>query len=158
MRSSALRQIARNALIAAIYVTFTYLWGSVATGATLNIRLATALYVLPALDPALLWGPALGNAVSTLVTGGHPLDALLGVVVGLLAGGAAVWLGRKVSLWASPLAVLVVPTLIVPLWLSVLAHVPLLVVMGSLALGQALSAIAAWVLVLPAARRIMQRS
>lgn len=151
-----MRDIARNALIAALYVAFTYLWGWAATGPALNIRVATALYVLPALNPALLWGPALGNALSTLLTGGHPIDAGLGLAAGLLAGAAALWLGRRLSVWASPLAVFVVPTLLVPLWVAWLYHAPLAVVYGSVAIGQALSAVVAWAVVLPAARRVLK--
>ena len=152
------RNLAANALAAALYVVVTSVWGWAATGPALNIRLATALYVLPAGDPALLLGPALGNGLSTLITGGHLLDAGLGVIVGLLSGWAAGLLARKWTVAASPLAVLLVPTATVPLWVAWLYHAPLNVTFGSVAAGQALSAAAAWIIVLPAARRVLRQT
>lgn len=149
-----MRNLVRNALIAAIYVAFTSLWGWAATGPTVNIRLATSLYALAAFDPALIWGPALGNGLSTLLSG-TPIDAALGVLVGLLAGYVAWMLGRWLGKWAAPLAVAVVPTLFVPLWLSVLYHAPLFTTYSAVGLGQCLSAIAAWLVVLPLGRRLL---
>ncbi|HVH30247.1 MAG TPA: hypothetical protein VNA31_01080, partial [bacterium] len=54
---------------------------------------------------------------------------------------------------ASPLAILIVPTLVVPLWLGVLFAVPYQAVLPVLGRGQAASALLAWAVVVPLGHR-----
>lgn len=130
--------LTRNALVAALYAATALLLPATALA---NYRLSTALYVLAAWNPALIPGLALGNALAGLPQGG--LDVVLGAVVGLLTARACARLGPRLA----PLAVLVVPTLIVPLWLGVLFSVPYVVVVPILLKGQAVSALlAVWLL------------
>lgn len=137
--------LAANALIAAVYAAVSLVLPATAFA---NYRLTTSLYTLAAFDPALIPGLALGNALAGLPQG--PVDVLLGGIVGLATSAACWRLGPR---WA-PLGVLVVPTLVVPLWLSALFHVPYAAVLPVLLVGQALSALLAWVAILPAARRV----
>lgn len=131
-----MRRIARNGLVAALYAGIAL---ALPATAMANYRLATALYVLAAWDPALIPGLALGNALAGLPNG--LLDMALGGLVGVVTAWACSRMGR----WA-PVAVLVVPTLVVPVWLAWLYQVPYGLVVGVLVRGQAVSAVLAWLL------------
>lgn len=130
------KTLAINAVIAALYAAIAL---ALPATAFANYRLTTALYVLAALDPRLIIGLAVGNALAGLPQG--PLDMLLGGVVGVLTAGACALAGRTRYDWLlAPLAVLIVPTLVVPLWLGWLYKVPYGAVVPVLFVGQALSA------------------
>ncbi|HVH31009.1 MAG TPA: QueT transporter family protein [bacterium] len=138
------RWLASNAVLAAVYAGLAL---ALPATAVANYRLTTALYSLAAFNPRLIPGLALGNALAGLPQG--PLDIVLGGGVGLLTS----WLCSRVTPWASPLAILIVPTLVVPLWLGVLFAVPYQVVVPVLVRGQAASALLAWVVVVPLGHR-----
>lgn len=134
------RWMASNAILAAVYATLAL---SLPATAFANYRLATALYSLAAFNPRLIPGLALGNALAGLPQG-LP-DIVLGGGVGLLTS----WLCSRVTPWVSPLAILIVPTLVVPLWLAMLYALPYQVVLPVLVRGQAASALLAWAVVIP---------
>lgn len=141
------RMLTTSAVLAALYVLIAL--GLPAT-ALANYRLSTALYALAAWNPSLIPGLAIGNALAGLPQG--PIDMLMGAVVGLATAWACSKLGRL-----APVAVLVIPTVLVPTWLSWMFGAPYLVVMLSLLKGQALSALLSWVLMRsPQLRRIVQ--
>lgn len=131
------RNLVRNAVLAGLYAAVSLVLPATALA---NYRLTTALYVLAAIDPALIPGLAIGNAIAGIPQG--PLDVILGFVVGALTSAVCAYTGRR---WA-PLAVLVIPTVIVPIWLGWLYHVPYLAVLPVLAWGQAWSALLGWLL------------
>jgi uncharacterized membrane protein len=137
--------IAQNAIVAALYASIA-LW--LPATAVANYRLATALYVLAAFDRRLILGLAVGNALAGIPQG--PVDIGFGFAIGALTAGSCALL----PLMLTPLAVLVLPTVIVPIWLSLLFHAPYFAVLLVLAKGQALSAALAWILVIPAGRRV----
>lgn len=132
-----MRNIAKNAIVAALYAGIA-LW--LPSTAFANLRLTTALYVLAAWNPALIPGLAIGNALAGLPNGF--IDVLMGGVVGVVTAWSAWRLGER---WAW-LAVLVVPTLLVPLWLSWLFHAPYWLTAAALLQGQAVSALLGWVI------------
>jgi uncharacterized membrane protein len=138
------RWLASNAILAAVYAALAL---ALPATAFANYRLATALYSLAAFNPRLIPGLALGNALAGLPQG--PLDIVLGGGVGLLTS----WLCSRLTPWASPLAILIVPTLVVPLWLAVLFSVPYQAVVPVLVRGQAASALLAWAVVVPLGQR-----
>lgn len=141
------RNLARNAVIAALYGAIALVLPATALA---NWRLATALYALAAWNPALIPGLAIGNAIGGITQG--PIDILFGAVVGVLTAWACAKLGPR---WA-PLAILVIPTAVVPLWLSLLLHVPYPVVVLVVLQGQAVSAVLAVVLLqLKGLRRVV---
>ncbi len=137
--------IVRNAIVAALYASIA-LW--LPATAVANYRLATALYVLAAFDRRLILGLAVGNALAGIPQG--PIDIGLGFAIGALTAGSCALL----PLMLTPLAVFVLPTVFVPIWLSVLFHAPYFAVLPVVATGQALSAALAWILVIPAGRRV----
>lgn len=144
---------ALNAIVAALYAAIAL---ALPATAFANYRLATALYVLSAWNPALIPGLAIGNALAGLPQG--PLDMLLGGVVGVLTAGACALAGRtRRGSFLAPLAVLIVPTLVVPLWLGALYKVPYGAVLPVLFVGQALSAgLGAALLQVKQIRRLMK--
>lgn len=131
------RKIALNALVAALYAGLALLLPATALA---NYRLTTALYVLVAWNPGLIPGLATGNALAGIPQG--PIDMAMGAVVGVITA----WTCAKLGPRRAPLAVLVVPTTLVPLWLGWLFQVPYLVVLPALAQGQILSALLGWLL------------
>lgn len=136
--------VVQNAIVAALYAAIALVLPATAVA---NYRLTTALYVLASFDRRLILGLAVGNALAGIPQG--PVDIGLGFGIGVLTAGACALLPR----WLTPLAVFVLPTLLVPIWLSLLFHAPYRAVLPVVATGQALSAILAWVLVIPAGRR-----
>jgi len=137
--------IVQNAIVAALYASIALVLPATAVA---NYRLATALYVLAAFDRRLILGLAVGNALAGIPQG--PIDIGLGFAIGALTAGSCALL----PLMLTPLAVLVLPTVFVPIWLSVLFHAPYFAVLPVVATGQALSAALAWILVIPAGRRV----
>jgi uncharacterized membrane protein len=130
------KTLTKNAVLAALYAAIALLLPATPFA---NYRLTTALYVLAAWNPNLIPGLAIGNALAGLPQG--PLDMLLGAGVGLLTSWACSKAGK-----CSPLAVLIIPTLLVPLWLGWLYGVPYGAVVPVLATGQAASAALGWLL------------
>ncbi len=140
------RSLATNAFVAGVYASIALILPATAFA---NYRLATALYVLAAFDRTLIPGLAVGNALAGIPQG--PVDVGLGGVVGLLTG----WACFRLRPTLAPLAVLVVPTVLVPLWLSVIFGVPYRTVVPVVAVGQILSALLAWVAVVPLGWRLL---
>lgn len=134
------RWLAGNAILAAVYFSLGLVLPATAFA---NYRLTTALYALAAFNSGLIPGLALGNALAGIPQG--PLDIALGGVIGLVTS----WFCSRLNPWASPLAILIVPTLVVPLWLSVLFSAPYKAVVVVLFTGQAFSALLAWVVIVP---------
>jgi uncharacterized membrane protein len=140
--------LARNALLAGLYAAVALVLPATAFA---NFRLATALYALAAFDRTLVPGLAVGNAIAGLPQG--PVDVVLGLAVGFVTSLACAHLPPLLA----PLAVLIVPTLMVPLWLSALFHAPYMTVLPVVAVGQAASAGLAWLVVVPAGRLAFKR-
>jgi len=128
-----------NAIVAGVYAAIAL---ALPATAFANYRLATAL----------IHGLALGNALSGSPQG--PIDIIFGGIIGLLTAWAC---SRLHPSWA-PLAVLILPTVLVPVWLSVIFGVPYKTVVPVVGLGQLISALLAWIVVLPVGRRLLGRT
>ncbi len=137
--------LVQNAVVAALYAAVGLVLPATAVA---NYRLTTALYVLAAFDRRLIVGLAVGNAIAGIPQG--PVDVGLGFAIGVVTAGTCAFLPPLLA----PLAVFVLPTLCVPLWLALLFHAPYAAVLPVVATGQAVSAVLAWAAVIPAARRI----
>jgi len=138
-----------NAIVAGVYAAIAL---ALPATAFANYRLATALYVLASFDRRLIPGLALGNALAGIPQG--PIDIIFGGIIGLLTAWAC---SRLHPSWA-PLAVLILPTVLVPVWLSVIFGVPYKTVVPVVGLGQLISALLAWIVVLPVGRRLLGRT
>lgn len=85
-KSKKQRYVTLAAIIAALYTVLTLI--SFAMGldkGVIQLRLSEALAVLPAFTSAAIPGLFAGCMLSSFLTGGHPLDALFGSLVTLLA-------------------------------------------------------------------------
>ena len=84
--SQKTRFLTTSAIIAALYVVLTFI--SFALGldkGAIQLRISEALAVLPAFTPAAAPGLFIGCMLSSFLTGGHPLDAIFGSLVTLVA-------------------------------------------------------------------------
>lgn len=130
----------------AAYIIIMYLMQGVAFG-QYQMRLATSLYALAAIQPFLILPLGLSNLLSNALFGGlGPLDIFGGFAVGILTAGACLFM-RKINIWLTGLPILVIPTVLVPLWLSYLLGIPYTALVISVGVGQIVPAVLAVFLV-----------
>lgn len=131
------RRITISGAVIASYILVMFLAQGVAFGAY-QIRIATSIYALGALEPFLILPLGAANMLSNILLGSlGPLDMIGGFVVGVLTAGSCYLLGKKyTSLVAIP--IMVIPTLLVPLWLSYLLQIPYIALVISVGIGQIL--------------------
>ena len=114
-----------------------------------QIRIATALYGLSYLFPFLVLPFGIANLASNILMGGlGPVDAVCGLIIGLLTSGTIV-LGKRFGFgcWIVAATVTLLPGLGVPVWLSYLLDIPYVVLASSLLVGQLISGITGMLLV-----------
>ena len=138
-----LKKITTSAIVMAMYISIMMLTQSFAF-LQYQVRISTALYILPALMPFLILPLALANMISNLFLGSLGiLDAIGGFLSALLTC-YSVWLLSKTKggnrLIALP--IWLIPSIIVPAFISHIIHVPYFVLVVSLLVGQGISAIA----------------
>ena len=114
-----------------------------------QVRISTALYGLSYLFPFLVLPFGMANLASNILMGGlGPVDAICGLLIGLLTSGTIV-LGKRFGCgsWIVAAAVTLLPGLGVPVWLSYLLDIPYVVLASSLLVGQLISGITGMLLV-----------
>jgi uncharacterized membrane protein len=135
------KKLAISGLIIAIYVVVMYLTQSFAFG-QYQVRIATGLYALAYHFPFLVIPLGAANLLSNTVMGGLGIyDMLGGFAVGLLTAGSIVLL-KKVTKnrFIVLLPIAIIPSLVVPIWLSILLSIPYLILIVSVGVGQFISA------------------
>lgn len=136
-----INKIALSGVVIASYIVIMYFTQNFAFS-QYQVRIATGLYALAYHFPFLAIPLSLANLVSNTIMGGLGLyDMLGGFVAGFLTTKAIVFLKRFTDnklILLLPIAV--VPSLLVPLWLSVLLNIPYWVLVASLSVGQFISA------------------
>ncbi len=117
--NSKTRSITYGAIIAALYVSLTFLANAlgIASG-VIQIRLSEALTLLPLLTPAAVPGLFVGCLLANLLTGCAPWDVVFGSLATLL-GALGTWKLAK-SKWTAPIFPILANAVIVPF---VLQHV-----------------------------------
>lgn len=136
------KKIVLSGLVIAIYTVIMYFTQGFSFG-QYQIRIATALYSLSALEPVLIVPLGLANLISNFIMGGLGIyDILGGCLVGIVTSGA-VYIIKKLKMNDIFTAVPIVlgPGLLVPLWLSPTLHVPYKLLAVSLCIGQIVPAI-----------------
>lgn len=135
------RRITVSGLVMGIYIALMFLTQSFAF-LQFQVRIATGLYVLAAVYPWLVIPLGLANMLSNILMGGlGPSDIFGGLLVGLLTAGACAILGqKKASIYLQVLPIAIIPTIVVPIWLTFIIQVPYLALVLSLLLGQTVSA------------------
>lgn len=119
-----IRRMTAAALIAALYVLFTYLSSlfGLASG-VIQLRLSEALAVLAYFTPAAIPGLTLGCVLSGIITAAMPLDVVFGSLATLL-GAVVAYLLRRLTPWLAPLPNILANTLVIPFVLSYVYLVP----------------------------------
>jgi len=134
---SITQKIAVSGLVMAAYLVIMYLTQGFAFG-QYQIRLATSLYALSALYPFLILPLGLSNLLSNTLMGGLGLfDMLGGFLVGIITS-TVIFLIQRFKLSDSLIAFPIIfgPGLIVPIWLSMLLHLPYFLLALNLCIGQ----------------------
>ncbi len=138
---SNVRKLAFSGLVIGIYVVIMYLTQGFAFG-QYQIRIATGLYALAYHFPFLVIPLGLANLISNTIMGGLGIfDIIGGSLVGIITSGAIVLLKKvtnKKIIILLPIGI--VPSVLVPLWLSFLIHVPYILLVISIGVGQFISA------------------
>ncbi|SHH74050.1 QueT transporter [Sporobacter termitidis DSM 10068] len=134
------KTLAASGIVMAVYIVAMYLTQSFAFGAY-QMRVATGLYALAAIHPYLIVPLGLANLLSNALFGGlGPFDIVGGFIAGALTAAGCFFM-KKLSVYVSSLPILVIPTLLVPVWLSPLLQVPYGVLVISVGIGQIMPAV-----------------
>ncbi len=137
-----------SAMVIALYCAIMYLTQVFAFG-QYQLRLATSLYALAYLFPFLVLPLGLANMLSNVLMGGLGLlDMIGGGIAGIITAGCCAAIRRfrlNEGLLALPVAL--VPSLLVPVWLSMLLGVPYRALVISLLAGQSLCGLFAVLLI-----------
>ena len=127
--SKKIKFLALSAMIAALYVVLTYV--SFALGldkGAIQLRLSETLAALPAFTPAGIPGLFIGCMLSSFLTGGHPLDAVFGSLVTLLAAVLCYFMRplarRRAGVLLLPLPNIFLNALLIPVILILVYGVP----------------------------------
>ena len=133
MTSQSIRNLAYGAMIAALYALTTVLLAPISYGDT-QFRVSEALTLLPMLLPAAIPGLTIGCLIANLWGSASLLDMVFGPLATLLAAVGTRALRKKPVLAA--LCPVVSNGVIVGVVLAKTLHLPLLLTMGSVALGE----------------------
>ena len=133
MTSQSIRNLAYGAMIAALYALTTVLLAPISYGDT-QFRVSEALTLLPMLTPAAIPGLTIGCLIANLWGSASLLDMVFGPLATLLAAVGTRALRKKPVLAA--LCPVVSNGVIVGVVLAKTLHLPLLLTMGSVALGE----------------------
>lgn len=107
------REIARGALIGALYVLLTLAVAPISSG-LMQVRVSEALCVLPCFTPAAVPGLFIGCLLANLITGAMVYDVVFGSLATLLAAALTLSMHRRgLSRWLMPLPAVVCNGLIV---------------------------------------------
>lgn len=134
------KKLAISGIIIALYVVIMFLTQNFAFG-QYQVRIATSIYALAGSFPFLIFPLGIANFLSNTLLGGlGPLDMLGGFVVGILTASAC-YLLKKINVYLVSLPILLIPTLLVPIWLSYLLKLPYGMLVLSVGVGQIIPSI-----------------
>jgi len=135
------KKLTISAIAIALYIILMLLTQSFAFG-QFQVRIATGIYALGYQFPFLIIPLGVANLISNTLMGGLGLiDMFGGCFVGIITTLGVVLLKKlKAPKWICVLPIAIIPSLIVPIWLSYLLHIPYMVLMPSLLVGQIISA------------------
>lgn len=117
MKKGHLRQLSLSAMVAALYVLFTYLAAALGlANQPIQLRFSEALCILPYFTPAAIPGLFVGCLLANLLTGAVIWDILFGSLATLLGAWGTYLLRRRK--WLTPLPPILANTVIIPLVLA----------------------------------------
>lgn len=136
------KKIALSGLVIAIYTVIMYFTQGFSFG-QYQIRIATSLYSLSAIDPILIIPLGLANLISNSIMGGMGIyDIVGGCLVGIITS-SVIYIIKRLKMNDIFIAVPIIlgPGLLVPIWLSPILHVSYKILAASLCIGQIVPAI-----------------
>lgn len=137
------REIARGAIIAAIYALLTIFLAPISSG-LIQCRVSEALCVLPYFTFSAVPGLFIGCALANLLTGAPVYDVVFGSLATLLAAYTTYLMRKRVSKYLAPLPSVVINALVVGALLVYVYDVGVgyWVAAGYVAVGQAIACFA----------------
>ena len=108
------KNLSRSALIAALYITLTYLQELLLPGFTsmaIQFRISEALCILALYSPTAVWGLTVGCLVFNISNAALPPDIFIGSLATLIATGG-MYLTRKVTVFGYPLLAMLLPAIV----------------------------------------------
>ena len=151
------KKLALSGIAIAIYIVLMYFTQSFSFG-QYQIRLATGLYSLAYQFPFLCVSLGLANMLSNILFSGDLINGIFGFVAGTLTC-VSICLLKKITtskiILVVPIAL--IPSLIIPIWLSRTLQVPYFLLVVSLLVGQIISAYTMGMLILSITERMKLR-
>lgn len=148
------KQLAFSGITMALYIVLMYFTQSFSFG-QYQVRLATGLYSLAYYCPFLCVPLGLANMLSNILFGGDFINGLFGFFAGTLTC-VSICLLKKITtkkiIVVAPIAL--IPSVVIPIWLSYTLQIPYLYLAISLLIGQTISAYTMGLLVLVVAERV----
>ncbi len=129
-----LKQISYGALIAALYVTITYLLHPLSY-LQFQVRVSEALTILPIITPIAIPALFIGAFIANIPSPLGPIDMILGSTLTLIAAAGTYFLRRRTFL--ALLSPVVVNAFGVSLYLAPIVRIPYLVSVASVGVGEA---------------------
>ncbi|MBR7116623.1 MAG: QueT transporter family protein [Clostridia bacterium] len=113
--SRAVLLVARGGLIAALYVTLTYLSSLVGlSSGVIQFRLSEALCILPIFLPEAVFGLSVGCMLANMLTGALFWDVVFGTLATLIGAAGAYLLRRVKFKWIATLPTVLANAIIIP--------------------------------------------
>jgi uncharacterized membrane protein len=132
-----MKKMTSSALVMAAYVVLMYVFSGVSFG-PVQVRVANSLYALCFIFPHLAVPLSLSVVLSNLIFGGLGIiDIVCGAMTTLITGYLIGLLGRSgYKVWTAAIPAIMIPGLLVPVWLSYLLHIPYIMAMPTVLIGQ----------------------
>lgn len=142
------RKLTMSAIYIALYIVIIFLTSSVSFGA-IQVRLANSMYALAFCYPFLVLPAGISVLLSNILFGGLGLPDMIGGFLVAIITTYLITLVRKHNLNKGLIAsiIVVVPSLLVSIWLSVLLQLPYWPLVVSLMLGHVIPSIIGLILV-----------
>lgn len=137
-----------SGLVIALYIVIMYFTQAIAFG-QYQVRLATGLYGLSYSFPFLCIPLGLANMLSNCILGGNIINGCFGFWAGVITTKSICLLKKvtkKKSVLVLPIAI--IPSLLIPIWLSYTLNVSYYILFFSLLIGQTITAYTSGVIVM----------
>lgn len=147
-------KLTTSGVVIALYIVFVYFTQSISFG-QYQIRLATGLYGLAYVFPFLCVPLGIANMLSNILFGGDIVNGCFGLIAGFITSVSICLLKmitNKKAFLVLPIAI--VPSLIIPIWLSFSLNAPYHLLVLSLLVGQTITAYTCGIMVMKIAEKL----
>ena len=138
----------------ALYIVFMYFTQSIAFG-QYQVRFATGLYALAYSFPFLCVPLGIANMLSNILLGGDFVNGIFGFSAGFLTTSTICLLNKitvKKFIVVFPIAI--IPSIIIPIWLTFALQIPYYLLVLSLLVGQTISAYTVGIVIIHITERL----